>query len=424
MLLLSYVLLLAGCFGSGGGDSGSTGTAPSISNFSYSPTTVYVNEGGGQTDIAGTFDFTDPDGDLSSLTMTVFDSGGQIVQSETITIAGVSGLMSGTIQGSVTITTTTAGNFTVQIYVTDTRGLISNTIEFIFKISEFPWKAKTPMPTPRLEFSSATINGLIYIIGGRDAAGATIPKPVVDTVEIYDPALDSWTTGPSMPIPLANQMTIAANGKIYAIGGVSQTFESDAVQEFDPVSKTWTLKTSMPDQRASAAVSVNSGLIYISGGTGPGVQLNSLLWYDPIADAWSAGSPMTQSRAGPGAATVDNHILVYGGYYTTYIPDAGYLKSIESYDPAMDTWSLRADGNPRRDFGVAVYDNLMYVFGGNNVARTLDWVNAYDNAIDQWITKTSMPSSLGFVRAETVGDRIYIFDTNTTLEYTPSNDIL
>jgi hypothetical protein len=65
----------------------------------------------------------------------------------------------------------------------------------------------------------------------------------------------------------------------------------------------------------------------------------------------------------------------------------------------------------------------MYAFGGNNVARSLDWVNAYDNAVDQWRTKTSMPSSLGFVRAETIGDKIYIFDTNITLEYTPSNDI-
>lgn len=419
LFLLSFAFV-AGCGGNGGG---SVGTAPSISNLLFSPSAVYVNEGGGQTDIVGTFDFTDPDGNLSSFTIIVQDSNGHTVQSETTAIAGVSGLTSGTIQGVVTIMTTTAGDFSVQIYVTDTSGLSSNTIEFIFTISEFPWKTKSPMPTSRLEFSSATINGLIYIIGGRDATAPITPKPVVSTVEIYDPSTDTWTSGPSLLVALASQMTITANGKIYAIGGEDQFLESDVVQEYDPVSRTWTLKTNMPDQRASAAISVNNNLIYISGGEGPGVQLNSLLWYDPSTDTWSAGSPMTQSREGPGGAMIDGQILVYGGYNSVYIPDAGYLKSLESYDPVMDVWSFRADGSPRRDFGVTAYKNLMYAFGGNNVARSLDWVNAYDNAADQWVTKTSMPSSLGFVRAETIGDKIYIFDTNITLEYTPSSDI-
>jgi N-acetylneuraminic acid mutarotase len=279
------------------------------------------------------------------------------------------------------------------------------------------------MPTSRLEFSSATINGLIYIIGGRDATAPVTPKPVVSTVEVYDPSTDTWTSGPSLLVALASQMTITANGKIYAIGGEDQFLESDVVQEYDPVSGNWTLKANMPDQRASAAISVNNNMIYISGGEGPGVQLNSLLLYNPSTDTWGAGSPMTQSREGPGGAMIDGQILVYGGYNTGYIPDAGYLKSLESYDPVMDVWSFRADGDPRRDFGVAVYKNIMYAFGGNNVARSLDWVSAYDNAVDQWRTKTSMPSSLGFVRAETIGDKIYIFDTDITLEYTPSNDI-
>lgn len=422
-LAVLAILLTIGTTGCGSSGGGSSGVAPTISGLSFSPSTVYVNEGGGQTDILGTFDFTDPDGNLSTFTIIVHDPGGQVVQSETTAITGVSGLTSGTLQGSITIITTTVGDFSVQIYVTDTSGLSSNTIEFIFTISEFPWKTKSPMPTPRLEFSSATVNGLIYVIGGRDAAAPITPKPVVSTVEIYDPSTDTWSTGPSLLVALASQMTITANGKIYAIGGEEQFLESDIVQEFDPVLDTWSLKASMPDQRASAAVSVYDNQIYISGGEGPGVQLDSLLVYNPVTDTWSAGSPMTQSREGQGGAMVDGRILVYGGYNATYIPDAGYLKSLESYDPIMDAWSIRADGNPRRDFGAAVYNNLMYVFGGNNVARSLDWVNAYDNLLDQWMPKTLMPSSLGFVRAETIGDKIYIFGTNTTLEYTPSYDI-
>jgi hypothetical protein len=33
-----------------------------------------------------------------------------------------------------------------------------------------------------------------------------------------------------------------------------------------------------------------------------------------------------------------------------------------------------------------------------------------------------MPISLGYVRAESIGDRIYVFGSDQTLEYTPAND--
>ena len=280
------------------------------------------------------------------------------------------------------------------------------------------------MPTKRIGFSTATVSGLIYVIGGRDATAPITPKPVVSAVDVYDPATNTWTSGPSLPIPAAEQMTITSNGKIYAIGGNGEFLPTNVVQELDTETQTWTLKANMPDARSSASVSVNNGLIYISGGGGAGIELNSLLWYDPVADTWNAGSPMSQSRSGAGGVAIDGQILVYGGHYTTYLQDGGYLKSLEAYDPLMDSWSSKADGNPRRDFGVAVINTSMYVFGGNNVQRALDWVNAYDAATDQWILRTSMPYSLNYVRAETIGNKVYIFDTNITLEYTPSNDML
>jgi hypothetical protein len=35
-----------------------------------------------------------------------------------------------------------------------------------------------------------------------------------------------------------------------------------------------------------------------------------------------------------------------------------------------------------------------------------------------------MPTALAWPRSEAVGGRLYVFDTNTTYEYTPGNDIL
>jgi hypothetical protein len=62
------------------------------------------------------------------------------------------------------------------------------------------------------------------------------------------------------------------------------------------------------------------------------------------------------------------------------------------------------------------------MFGGSNVARTLDWVRAYDPVADTWIAKTALPKELGFTAAEVSGDEILIFSTDDTFAYVPAND--
>ena len=99
------------------------------------------------------------------------------------------------------------------------------------------------------------------------------------------------------------------------------------------------------------------------------------------------------------------------------------MKSLESYDPMMDTWTLKSSGEPRRDFGSAVSDKIFYAIGGSNVTPLLDLVTAYDYRTDQWTLKTPLPTSLTLVQAEVIGDKIYAFEMDNTFEYTPANDI-
>ena len=118
---------------------------------------VYQNEGGGQIDITGTVDFTDPDGDVISATVKVFDSGDQEVSSETITIANVDGLTSGTIQGLFTANTSVVDNFEVQVFITDANSLRSNILATSASTSmirgfpnrpSLPLKYMIPRPIP------------------------------------------------------------------------------------------------------------------------------------------------------------------------------------------------------------------------------------------------------------------------------------
>lgn len=55
------------------------------------------------------------------------------------------------------------------------------------------WVEVAPMSSARAGVSVSAVNGLLYAVGGR-ATSRDFSAPVtVDSVEIYDPHLDTWT---------------------------------------------------------------------------------------------------------------------------------------------------------------------------------------------------------------------------------------
>src|ERR1022692_4534814 len=79
-------------------------------------------------------------------------------------------------------------------------------------------RRKAPMPTSRYSTSGTVINGKLYIFGGFDIAGNFF-----NTVEVYDPAGDSWTTESSMPTSRWGSANAAVNGIAYVVGGGNNT---------------------------------------------------------------------------------------------------------------------------------------------------------------------------------------------------------
>lgn len=78
------------------------------------------------------------------------------------------------------------------------------------------WTRKSDMPTARYKQAAIVRDDKIYVIGGEIYSSHT----PLDTVEIYDPAKDTWETG--QPLSLARNHFFAgidSNGNIYAIGG-------------------------------------------------------------------------------------------------------------------------------------------------------------------------------------------------------------
>ena len=146
------------------------------------------------------------------------------------------------------------------------------------------WRERTSMPTPRNHAAIGVVNGKIYVIGGRVGAAFIGLASDISVVEEYDPAADEWS-GPRARMPIARSALGAGvyGGRIYVAGGEYQdthmmaTFR--AVEAYDPASNTWTEMPPMPVSRHGLAVGVIANRIYVVSGdvqsAGTGVEVST-----------------------------------------------------------------------------------------------------------------------------------------------------
>jgi hypothetical protein len=87
-----------------------------------------------------------------------------------------------------------------------------STVETTFSVACGPsiWATKALMPTLRLGLATAAVDGLVYAIGGFQAAQGS----GLTTVEAYDPVTDTWTPKASMPTGRRWLTAVTVNGKI------------------------------------------------------------------------------------------------------------------------------------------------------------------------------------------------------------------
>ena len=72
------------------------------------------------------------------------------------------------------------------------------------------------MPTPRSNAAAGELCNRIFVIGGTDASALSS----LNTVEVYNPANDSWCTGPLKPTAISETSTgiISTGTAIHIMG--------------------------------------------------------------------------------------------------------------------------------------------------------------------------------------------------------------
>jgi N-acetylneuraminic acid mutarotase len=195
--------------------------------------------------------------------------------------------------------------------------------------------------------------GHVLVTGGlSDLNGGTQAiTSALKSTEIYDPAANTWRSGPDMAFPRAGHSAhLLPSGKVLLLGGVSWTTLIIKIPRFlreveiyDPFANTMTRAADMfVDRALHASTVLADGRILVSGGSNNilagGVSIQSVEAYDPTQNKWTALPAMAQARGFHGAVRQpDGTVLVMGGAQGSLLTPVS-INLCEIYDPVANAW--------------------------------------------------------------------------------------
>ncbi len=250
------------------------------------------------------------------------------------------------------------------------------------------------MPAQRQEIAVAVLEGQVYVLGGYDFNGAS-----TDTVFVYNPATDTWTSAGSLPSAVNHNSAAVAAGRLYSFGGSGRS-----VAVYEPESNTWSTVAPMNFEHGeTAAVGVFDDKIYVVGGEEDGVSLRELEVYDPVVNTWTTLAPMAVARNHTAGAFIDEKFYVAGGRGNDAAPTA-----LEVYDPQTNNWSSLAPmPTGRSGVAAAAINGELYVFGGE-IPVIHNAVEAYNPKTNTWRSLPPMPLPRHGMWAAVIGNRVYL----------------
>ncbi len=274
---------------------------------------------------------------------------------------------------------TATGVIAGQLYVAT--GSVSSVVE-VYDPASNTWTTRAPILTNRAIASAEVIDGKLYVVGGCINSDCTIG--LTNILEVYDPATDTWTGKTPMPTARYGVATGVIAGKLYVAGGVAGAIFTgcgasclgiNTLEVYDPATNAWTTKASMPTARGQIGGAVINGKLHVVGGTPDNATpLATLEVYDPSTDVWTARAPMPTARQALGAGVVNGILYAVSGYVPA---TATKVHTVEAYDPATDTWTTVAPIPTVRYFPKPQAINGALYVVGDGVAGTSNTNEAF-----------------------------------------------
>jgi N-acetylneuraminic acid mutarotase len=266
------------------------------------------------------------------------------------------------------------------------------------------------MVTPRALHAAATLNdGRVLFAGGVDGSGA-----VTTTCEIYDPVANTFTAVASLLGPRAGHAAVTlADGRVMVAGGTTNftdlttaiTNVLNTVELYNPATDTWAAGPVIGGRRLVPAMTLlNTNRILISGGIEVTVlfgipialtSTNKAQLYNPATNSWSNAPNMPTGRAyhhDNQVTLADGRVLLTGGVLVpdiTTVANAASVANADLYNPATNTWTPTTMSHARTGHSATRLANgTVIVCGGAeglvSAAVSLAEVASFDPATNTW----------------------------------------
>ena len=265
------------------------------------------------------------------------------------------------------------------------------------------WRQLAPVPTPRTEVAAAAAAGSIYVIAGFAEGAGT-----VSTVEVYDIAGDSWSTGPSLPVAVNHGMAASVKGEVYAVGGyLGPGLSNPTSRAFVLRDGEWQELPRMPGARGAGGAARARGKLFVVGGVTPNGLATKTFVYNPETDKWRTRRGMPTDRQHLGVASDGRRIYAVAGRTGGL---ASNLDVAERFNLARRRWRTLPDVPTRRG-GLAAAgttNGFIVAAGGEANEGTFDEVEAFNVERGRWRSLPRMPTARHGLGVVAVGTVIYV----------------
>ncbi|MEH1169576.1 S8 family serine peptidase [Micromonospora sp. CPCC 205539] len=172
-------------------------------------------------------------------------------------------------------------------------------------------------PFPVAAAGGAVADGKVYLVGGCLDNDCTDSTRLV----VFDPATGAFRTGASYPHPVSWLSCGGIGSAVYCAGGAGSTEYTDA-HRYDPAANTWSPLPDLPLDLWGSQYAAAGGLLVLAGGVTAAstTATNRTIAYDPVAGGWR-DLPNAQFSRYRGAGACGAYAI--GGSPSAFVGSAG-----------------------------------------------------------------------------------------------------
>jgi len=233
--------------------------------------------------------------------------------------------------------------------------------------------APPPMRASRGGCGMAVIGCDVYVLGGNEGDSPS------DAVEAFSFASNTWRTCTSLSQPRMCPNAASGGESVFAFGGLIYEERSPVVlsttEVYTPATDSWTRGPSLSEARCSCGSAALCNRIFAVGGFDRIAPLASMEVLDTREGRWSALAPLARARSCLALVALDEYqLLAIGGHVGNSAADAEYgpTKMCELYDVRKNAWLPGpALASAAVSPAAAVHRGSVFVIGGFDGMQTL-----------------------------------------------------